>query len=117
MARILVVDDEPDICDYLGRFLTKRGFGVSTALSGEEALERIEAERPHLMLLDIHMPGMNGFEVMEKAKELNRTMGIIVVTALDTQLVGRRAIEEGAKEFITKPIDLDDLHTCIKAHL
>ena len=70
MEKILVVDDEPLACEFLKKFLGKQGYEISMATTGEQALELIQAERLHLVLLDIRMPGMDGMEVMRRAKAI-----------------------------------------------
>ena len=111
--KILIVDDEIETCKFLGAFLEPLGYQIITALNGEEALEKIKSEEPHLMLLDIRMPEMDGIEVLEHAKTLNPRMGIIMITAVQDEDIARQAIADGAHDYITKPIDLDYLESSV----
>ena len=111
--KILIVDDEIETCKFLRAFLEPLGYQIITALNGEEALEKIKSEEPHLMLLDIRMPEMDGIEVLEHAKTLNPRMGIIMITAVQDEDIARQAIANGAHDYITKPIDLDYLESSV----
>lgn len=113
MGKILVVDDEPEVCEYLEDFLGRRGHQVSSAFNGKEALEKIKALRPHIVLLDILMPGMNGLEVLKEARTLDSRIGIIMVTAVQEETVAKEALAAGAHDYITKPIDLNYLENAI----
>jgi len=113
MARILVVDDEPDAVELLVEYLTGKGHTVTSAASGPEALHKLKEDRPHLILLDIMMPGMSGLEVMKRARAIDSEVGIIVVTAAHDEELGRQALTLGAFDFITKPIDFQHLDQCL----
>lgn len=106
MAKVLVVDDEPEAVELLVEFLSSKGYEVLTATSGEEALRRVKEDRPHLVLLDIRMPKMSGLEVLKRIREIDPEMGIIMVTAVNEEDVGRQALELGAFDYIVKPLDL-----------
>jgi DNA-binding response OmpR family regulator len=106
MAKVLVVDDEPEAVELLVEFLSSKGYEVLTATSGEEALRRVKEDRPHLVLLDIRMPQMNGLEVLRRIREIDAEMGVIMVTAVNEEDVGRKALELGAFDYIVKPLDL-----------
>ena len=106
MAKVLVVDDEPEAVELLVEFLSSKGYEVLTATSGEEALRRVREDRPHLVLLDIRMPKMSGLEVLKRIREIDPEMGIIMVTAVNEEDVGRQALELGAFDYIVKPLDL-----------
>jgi DNA-binding NtrC family response regulator len=117
MARILIVDDEQDVCDMLEKFLTIKGYEVSTALSGEDALALIKEERPHIVLLDIRMPEMDGLECLESIKEIDKEIGVIMITAIKQEEVGKKAMELGAYDYITKPLSLQYLQDCLMVKL
>lgn len=106
MAKVLVVDDEPEAVELLVEFLSSKGYEILTATSGEEALRRVKEDRPHLVLLDIRMPKMSGLEVLKRIREIDPEMGIIMVTAVNEEDVGRQALELGAFDYIVKPLDL-----------
>ncbi|HDM10694.1 MAG TPA: response regulator [Desulfobacteraceae bacterium] len=109
MMKILVVDDEEQICELLDKFLSQEGYQVITAATGEEALEKLEEESPQLVLLDIRMPGMGGIECLRKIKEKDEKIGVIMTTAVgDTDTI-KEAISLGVNDYILKPIDLDYL--------
>ena len=109
MRKVLVVDDEPQAVELLEEFLTAKGYAVVGASGGEEALRRLKEERPHLMLLDIRMPVMDGLEVLRRAREIDREVGIVMVTAVNEESIGRAALRMGAYDYITKPLDFDYL--------
>lgn len=107
-SKILVVDDEPRNVKILQIHLNARGYTVCTATNGLEALETVEKEMPDLILLDINMPKMDGFEVVERirANETTEFIPIVMITALrDTRENRIKAIEVGADDFIEKPFD------------
>jgi DNA-binding response OmpR family regulator len=106
MAKVLVVDDEPEAVELLVEFLSSKGYEILTATSGEEALRRVKEDRPHLVLLDIRMPKMSGLEVLKRIREIDPEMGVIMVTAVNEEDVGRQALELGAFDYIVKPLDL-----------
>jgi len=105
--RILCVDDEPMNLGLLEAMLPPRGFEVVTASNGLEALEKIQRERVDIVLLDVMMPGMNGFEVCAriKADEQFRTIPVVMITAYAARENRIKGIEAGAEDFISKPFD------------
>ncbi|MBI4737706.1 MAG: response regulator [candidate division NC10 bacterium] len=109
MARVLVVDDEPDAVELLQEFLTAKGYDVITASDGEEALRQVKEHRPHLILLDVRMPRLNGMEVLKRVREIDHEVGVIMVTAVNEEETGREALKMGAFDYITKPLDLQYL--------
>jgi len=106
MPRVLVVDDEPDAVELLTEFLRAKGYEVITASDGEEALRKVKEDRPHLILLDVRMPKLNGMEVLRRVREIDREVGVIMVTAVNEEETGREALKLGAFDYITKPLDL-----------
>lgn len=107
--RILIVDDEPNVCQFLSEYLEYRGFGTRISNSGSEALQYLQEETFDAILLDLIMPGMNGLEVLEKIRQMNITIPVIIVTGVKDKDVADEAIKLGAVDFIPKPIDLDRL--------
>jgi len=107
-ARILVVDDEARNRDLLDRWLTREGFQVTLAISGEEALLQIGDKDFDLVLLDIMMPGKSGLEVLTLMRERHSAaeLPVIMITALSDSVTTVRALESGANDYVTKPIDL-----------
>ena len=117
MHKLLVVDDENDICDFVKTFFKDRGFRVFTALNGEEALSIAKKERPDLVLLDIKMKGMDGLAALKHIKELDKSIKIVMVTALEDQDKMREAYKLGACDYITKPLILDYLEQTVLKNL
>lgn len=119
MARhkLLVVDDEHLIRWSLEQNLSKQGYEVLTAGSGEEALKLIRDESLDLVLLDIQLPGINGLDVLEKAKELDEDLIIIMITALGVLETAVKAMRMGAYDYISKPFNLDELAITVKKAL
>jgi len=105
-VRVLVVDDEPEICDLMKQFLDESGYDVRIAYNGESCVDIVKNFSPHFILLDIMMPGMNGIETLVKIRELDKVAVVVMVTALHDITMARDAIDIGASDYITKPIDL-----------
>jgi len=117
MARILVVDDEQEVCNMLKKFLTKRGYEIYTAFDGEEALSVVKEERPHIVLLDIRMPKMDGIECLKHIREIDKEVGIVMITAVKEEEIGKQAMKLGAYDYITKPLSLKYLEDCLMVKL
>ena len=115
--RILVVDDEHLIRWSLEQSLKRQGYEVATAASGEDALRALREDPPDLMLLDIQLPGINGLDVLEKAKEIAEEVIVIMVTALGVLETAVKAMRMGAYDYINKPFNLDELAIVIKKAL
>ncbi|MCD6583953.1 MAG: response regulator [Candidatus Omnitrophica bacterium] len=115
--KILVVDDDPQICSLIEDFLTKKGFRVIVAYSGEEGLEKFKKERPILVLLDVRLPGMDGIMTLKRIKEIDPRVGVIMVTGLKDEDTFNEAKKLGAHEYVVKPFDLDYLDTCVLVRL
>jgi len=108
LRRMLIVEDEPDICECLQQFFSRRGFAVVSSFSGEEAIERLESEVPDVILLDILLPGLTGIEVLKRAKQLLPETRVVIITALDRADLREQAIRYGAAAYITKPFTFTD---------
>ena len=117
MAKILVVDDEGQAVKLMKTELERWDYHVITATNGPEALELVDAEQPHLMLLDIRMPGQSGIEILREAKARDPELSVIMVTAVTEKNVAKAALESGADDYVTKPINLDYLQTTIMVEL
>ena len=114
MPKIMVVDDEYEICAFLKSFFEERLYEVVTAISGEEALKKIEKERPQVVLLDLKMPGKDGIEVLKEIKLRYPKIKVIMVTAVETSDKIEQAIKLGADNYITKPLSLEYLEMDVK---
>jgi DNA-binding NtrC family response regulator len=111
-AKILVVDDDPDIITVLRDRLEAFGYGTVCAGDGRHALELIEQETPHLVLLDLEMPRLSGLDVLKRlpqSRPLGHEMPVIVMTAHGTITAAVQAMKQGAHDFLTKPFDVDHL--------
>ena len=107
--RVLVVDDELPICELLDEVLSEQGHVVSTATSGEEALLVFEKEKPHMVLLDIKMPGMDGMDVLRRIKKIDKNSGVIMISAFGDSGTVQEALQKGANHYMEKPIELIQL--------
>lgn len=116
--RILVVDDLADNCLLLQALLESEGYEVETAAGGREALSKIEVALPDLVLLDVMMPDMNGYEVTQQIRQTLKlaTIPILLVTAHDAG-DAIQGLTLGANDFIRKPINFDELLARVKAFL
>ena len=114
VQKILVVDDERDICDFVKNFFNERGYNVNTASNGDDALSIVKGDRPDLVLLDIKMNGMDGIAVLKHIKNIDKTIRVVMVTALEDQEKMDEACRLGACEYITKPLMLDNLEHVVE---
>ena len=102
--RILIVDDDAVVGRSVDRVLTKKGYDVSTVLSGEEGLKKVGTDGFDLVFTDIKMPGMDGLEMAKRIKEMNPWMPVVVVTGYGSEANEARAEEVGVTEFLRKPL-------------
>jgi len=109
--RVLVVDDDPDMAAYLARLLVSEGFSAHTVQSGNAAMAYVKSTPPDLILLDVMMPGTDGFEICERIKADTATalIPIVLVTALEDQPSRVRGIKAGADDFLSKPVHREEL--------
>jgi two-component system nitrogen regulation response regulator GlnG len=116
-ARILIVDDEKDICDLLYRMLEKEGFNPIVAHDGRAALEMIRLGMPELVVTDVRMPGMDGMELLRRARELNPELPVILITAWSGIDSAVQAVKDGAYDYLAKPLKIRELVTKIRKAL
>jgi DNA-binding response OmpR family regulator len=114
VARVLVVDDEPDIRDTLTELLAADGYHVTTAVDGAAALSCVVEQRPHLVLLDVDMPRLRGVEALVAIRALSPTTRVIMMSGKADLEEAKRALALGAFDYVTKPFDLAYLDQAIK---
>lgn len=119
MAKVLVVDDEPNIVLSLEFLMEQAGFEVVTAEDGEHALARVNDSQPDLLLLDISLPGISGFDVLERLRSEATTaqLPIIMLTAHGRDVEREKGMALGADDYITKPFSTQSLVEKVKALL
>jgi two-component system KDP operon response regulator KdpE len=115
-VRILVVDDDPQLRRVMKAALTKQGYIIGDARSGEAALEKLRDERYDLVILDRNMPGMGGIEACRSIRE-HSDIGIIMLTVRKTELEKIEALDAGADDYITKPFSMPELLARLRANL
>jgi DNA-binding NtrC family response regulator len=106
---VLIVDDEEKVRKYLSRLLLKRGFLVSMACDGTEALQHLESTDADIVILDVLMPGPNGLEILPQIKALRPQTEVILLTGNASVECGVEGIRRGAFDYLLKPVHLDDL--------
>jgi two-component system cell cycle response regulator DivK len=119
MPRLLLVEDNEDNRDILRRRLVRRGFEVVCAADGEEAVARAHSERPDLILMDLHLPLLDGWEVTRRIKASSQACAIPIIALTSDAMSGDRekALEAGCDDYDTKPVDLARLLAKIQALL
>ena len=113
---ILIVDDEPQIQRFLGHALTAAGYDTMLAASGQEALSRIAAHEPDLLILDLGLPDMNGKEVIERLR-LRSELPVIVLSAHDQEMEKIMVLDLGADDFVAKPFGIGELLARLRVSL
>ncbi len=116
-ATVLVIEDDAGIRDLVASGLTYAGYQVSQAESGEAGLRRFRAQQPDAVVLDVRLPGMDGFSVCREMRALNPDVVIVMVTARDgvsDRVVG---LDQGADDYVVKPFALEELTARLRAHL
>jgi two-component system, OmpR family, response regulator len=116
-ARVLVVDDELNITDLVATALRYEGFEVSTASTGRSALDGVERERPDLLVLDVMLPDIDGFEIARRLRQDGRRVPILFLTAKDATEDKVRGLTLGGDDYVTKPFSLEELVARVRAVL
>ena len=119
MARVLIVDDDPAILQLVALNLELEGYDVLRATSGPEALEIARDRAPQMIVLDVMMPGMDGYAVCEALRESEATGGVpvLMLSARTSASDQQRALDAGAVGYVTRPFDPSDLIAIIERHL
>ncbi len=112
--RVLIVDDEPRIINFLSSKLKASGYDVITASNGAEALEQVQAQEPDLMVLDVMMPKMDGFETLKNLRAFS-SVPVIILSARDTNMDKIKGLDMGADDYLAKPFSPDELVARIEA--
>jgi len=116
-GKILLVDDEPEVLELLSVVLEDEGFRILLANNGEEAIAQAKKEEPQVVLLDIRMPDLDGVEVLRRIKEINPATGVIMMTAYGAMDTVVEAIQLGAYDYLTKPLDEEKVKVLIRRAL
>jgi two-component system OmpR family response regulator len=108
-VRVLVVDDEPSIVDVISMALRHNGFNVETAANGKQALDQVRRWHPHVMVLDVMLPDVDGFEVAQRLSAEHAEVPILFLSARDTTADKVRGLTTGGDDYVTKPFSLEEL--------
>lgn len=117
---ILVVDDNPDNANIIRDYLESRGYPITVAYSGDDAIKAFGEVKPALVLLDVMMPGRDGWQVCREMKQhptLGKSVRIVMVTALDDWVNKRQALQTGADDFVEKPFELSKLAATVERNV
>jgi DNA-binding response OmpR family regulator len=117
MARVLVVEDDPIIRQTVTYALKRSGFDTLASGDGLKGLELAQAERPDLIVLDLMLPGLDGYRFAEEVRRTNSEVAIIMVTALDGERDTVRGLDAGADDYLTKPFSMEELLARVRANL
>lgn len=112
--KILVVDDESAVCEVFDRFLTPSGYSVQVAHESVEALKTFQNFAPHFVFLDVIIPGENGIQILQKMLAIDKSAQIVMISGMHDLSVAKEAINLGAVDYITKPIEFDKLQAYIE---
>jgi DNA-binding response OmpR family regulator len=113
MPRLLVVDDEPTVREFVHDYFSYKGYDVIVAADGAEGLRRLREDRPHAVLLDVLLPDKDGLDVLREAKAIDPGLRVVMLTGVLDDTIGRQALEEGACEYLTKPVDVERLEQVV----
>jgi DNA-binding response OmpR family regulator len=117
MSTILVVEDDPIIRQTVEYALKRAGFQTHSTGDGAQALDLAEKTEPDLVLLDLMLPGLDGYQIAERLRATDRETAIIMVTALDTERDKVRGLDAGADDYLTKPFSMEELLARVRANL
>ncbi len=118
MSKILVVDDNVNACYLLKSFLEDMDgmeYDIIVSYNGTDALEKVKNLKPDIMLLNIVMKDIDGMEILRRVRRFDKSIGIIMTSALIDEEICKKALENGADDYITNPFDFDRMNECISA--
>jgi len=116
-GRILIVDDEPEVVTILTKYFNDAGYSVDAAAHGGDALIAVSHYRPDVVVLDILMEGLDGVQVLERIRELDPAIRVIMITGSSDASLQPAAMAMGAFAYVTKPVSLEQLHRAVTAAL
>ncbi|MBI3547878.1 MAG: response regulator [Elusimicrobia bacterium] len=116
-GKLLIVDDEPDLLEALAEHFAGLGYAVATAPNGDQALKIFRKDRPDAVLLDLHMPDLDGVSVLREMRDVDASVRIIIMTADLLETRSKLAMEEGACDFVPKPLDFEYLDDAVMANI
>ena len=117
MNRILLLEDDTILQEIIAEFLQERGYEVDSFIDGQSALDSIEQTKYDMLLLDVNVPEIDGFEIVEYLRDIKNTTPVIFITSLTSVKYLQKAFDIGANDYLKKPFDLDELDIRIKHHL
>ena len=117
MLKILIIDDERPVCEFLSNFFTTRGMKAVTITDPAKALEKVKAEKPQLILLDILMPNVSGLDLLKQIREVDKNVKVIMVTVQDDEATRKTAQAYGASDFLSKPFTTNYLSNTVMSKI
>lgn len=117
MARILIIDDDDSNRESLEMYFTEEGHQVTLAETGEKGIQKFSDGKPDIVVLDIRLPDMNGFTVLERLREIDSGVKAIMITAFHDEQTIKKAMESGAFSYVKKPLDLYEFESVISRAL
>lgn len=117
MSKILVIDDDDSSRESIEMYFSEEGYDVVTASTGSQGVKRFRDNSADAVILDIRLPDMEGFDVLDNLRSLNENVKVIMITAFHDEKTIRRAMEKGSFAYIKKPINLDDLDSAVRRAL
>ncbi len=113
-AKLLIIDDEPDLCSMFRRIFEEEGHQVLTATTGRQGIERCRREKPNIIFLDLKMPGMDGIACLKRLYRVSKNSKVVVLTGYGSLKTAKEAMQLGAYDYTAKPFDLDLVRSLIR---
>lgn len=117
MSKILVIDDDDSSRESIEMYFAEEGYDVVTASTGSQGMKQFRDNAADAVILDIRLPDMEGFDVLDNLRTVNENVKVIMITAFHDEKTIRRALEKGSFAYIKKPINLDDLDSAVRQAL